>query len=92
MSDVLKKGSKGAEVVELQQNLRKLGFQIETDGQFGDITHNIVVAVQAIFGYDVDGMAGPATRKLVATQAGYGWNLERARNAGYPTNPGQGAA
>lgn len=88
MSDVLKKGSKGSAVVELQQGLQRLGFTIEADGQFGDITHNTVIALQTIFGYDVDGMAGPATQKLVQTQVGYGWNLERARKSGYPQGGG----
>ena len=91
MSDVLKKGSKGESVRELQTHLAQLGFTLNADGHFGDITHNIVIAVQAIFGYDIDGMAGPATRKLIAKQIELGWNLERARNSGYPTHP-QGQA
>jgi peptidoglycan hydrolase-like protein with peptidoglycan-binding domain len=84
MSELLKKGSKGAAVVNLQQSLQRLGFTLEADGQFGDITHNVVVAVQAIFGYDIDGMVGPATAKLINQQLGYGWNLELARKGGYP--------
>ena len=45
------------------------------------LPHNAIITVQTIFGYDVDGQAGPATKKLIATQAGYGWNLVAARKA-----------
>ncbi len=77
----LKKGSSGEEVRALQTNLSKLGFTIEVDGIFGDKTHNSIITLQTIFGYDVDGFAGPATQKLVEQQAGYGWNLVAARTA-----------
>ena len=87
MSDILKKGSKGEPVRDLQTHLAQLGFTVTADGQFGDITHNIVVAVQAIFGYDIDGAVGPATQKLIQKQLELGWNLERARQHGYPQNP-----
>ena len=78
---VLKKGSNGAEVSALQQALIGLGFALEADGDFGDKTHNAVVTVQSVFGYDVDGQAGPATLKLIEQQAGLGWHLEAARKA-----------
>jgi peptidoglycan hydrolase-like protein with peptidoglycan-binding domain len=77
----LKRGSNGEEVKALQENLQKLGFPLAADGIFGDDTHNTVITVQTIWGYDVDGIAGPATVKLVEDQAGYGWNLEAARKA-----------
>ena len=51
-----------------------------------------VIAMQAIFGYDIDGMIGPATLKLIHKQSELGWNLERARSNGYPQNPGQAQA
>jgi len=76
---ILKKGSSGEPVTTLQTGLKKLGFAIESDGIFGDKTHNAIITLQTVFGYDVDGMAGPATLKLVEQQAGYGWNLESAR-------------
>jgi peptidoglycan hydrolase-like protein with peptidoglycan-binding domain len=78
---VLKKGSQGDEVKQLQSKLKGLGFGIESDGIFGDRTHNAVITLQTVFGYDQDGMVGPATLKLVDQQAGYGWNLEAARKA-----------
>jgi peptidoglycan hydrolase-like protein with peptidoglycan-binding domain len=76
---VLKKGSSGDEVKTLQAGLKKLGFAIESDGIFGDKTHNAIITLQSVFGYDVDGLAGPATAKLVEQQAGFGWTLEGAR-------------
>jgi peptidoglycan hydrolase-like protein with peptidoglycan-binding domain len=78
---VLKKGSTGDEVKQVQNTLKKLGFALEPDGIFGDKTHNAVVTMQTIFGYDVDGLVGPATAKLLEQQAGFGWNLDAARKA-----------
>ena len=68
MADIFRKGSKGDAVVAIQEKLQHLGFALEADGHFGDITHNIVVALQVIFGYDVDGTVGPATLKLIDKQ------------------------
>jgi peptidoglycan hydrolase-like protein with peptidoglycan-binding domain len=78
---ILKKGSQGDDVKQLQSKLTGLGFAIDSDGIFGEKTHNAVITLQTVFGYDQDGMAGPATLKLVDQQAGYGWNLEAARKA-----------
>ena len=78
---VLKKGSSGEDVRSMQTNLQKLGFPIDSDGIFGDQTHNSIITLQTIFGYDVDGLAGPATQKLIEQQAGYGWSLQAARKA-----------
>lgn len=86
MSNVLKKGARGDEVSQLQQGLKQLGFNIQADGIFGDATHNAVIALQTIFGYDIDGMVGPATLKLLQQQTQLGWNLQRARNNGYGGN------
>ena len=77
----MRKGSKGEEVRALQGNLKKLGFPIQDDGIYGDSTYNSVITVQSIFGYDVDGLVGPATEKLIDKQLARGWKLEAARNA-----------
>lgn len=81
---VLKRGSSGDEVRTLQNNLKQLGFAIDADGAFGERTHNSVITLQTIFGYDVDGLVGPATTKLVEQQLGYGWNLQAAQKAYVP--------
>lgn len=78
---VLKQGSRGDEVRSLQDKLKQLGFGIETDGIFGEKTHAAIITMQTVFGYDIDGMAGPATLKLLEQQLGYGWNLSAARTA-----------
>jgi peptidoglycan hydrolase-like protein with peptidoglycan-binding domain len=84
MSHVLRRGSSGDDVQEIQESLAALGFTLEADGEFGEITHNAVIAMQTIFGYDIDGAVGPATRKLIQKQRELGWHLETARNNGYP--------
>jgi peptidoglycan hydrolase-like protein with peptidoglycan-binding domain len=78
---VLKSGSKGDDVKAMQTTLNKLGFTLVADGIFGEKTHNAIITMQTIFGYDADGMAGPATLKLLEQQAGYGWNRELAQKA-----------
>jgi peptidoglycan hydrolase-like protein with peptidoglycan-binding domain len=78
---VMKQGSRGDEVRSMQEKLKKLGFSIEPDGIFGDKTHTAVITMQTIFGYDTDGMVGPATLKLIEQQDGYGWSLIAARKA-----------
>ena len=77
----LKQGSHGQDVSQLQRDLNQLGFELAEDGIFGQKTHNAVITIQTIFGYDVDGIVGPATQKLIHAQAGYGWNLQAARQA-----------
>jgi peptidoglycan hydrolase-like protein with peptidoglycan-binding domain len=78
---VLKQGSRGDEVRTVQSGLKKLGFAIEADGIFGEKTHAAIITLQTVFGYDGDGLVGPATLKLIEQQTGYGWNLLAARNA-----------
>jgi peptidoglycan hydrolase-like protein with peptidoglycan-binding domain len=78
---ILKEGSSGAEVKALQGSLKKLGFSLETDGSFGPKTHNAIITLQTIFGYDQDGLVGPATLKLLDQQIGYNWSLTEARKA-----------
>ncbi|HTU60193.1 MAG TPA: peptidoglycan-binding domain-containing protein, partial [Polyangiales bacterium] len=58
---VLKQGSRGDEVRAAQDKLKQLGFAIDADGIFGEKTHAAVITLQTVFGYDIDGMAGPAT-------------------------------
>lgn len=78
MSDVLKKGSKGAAVTALQQNLNKLGYGLTVDGDFGEGTHAAVLHLQKSFGYTVDGAVGAATQGLITQQIGYNWNKNNA--------------
>jgi len=78
---LIKRGSEGEAVSQLQESLNRLGFELEVDGMFGEATHHAVVALQVIFGEVVDGMVGPATVELIARQAEIGWHLQAARDA-----------
>src|SRR5437660_9435400 len=75
---ILKRGSSGPEVTELQQKLKDLGFDSNgVDGNFGPGTKAAVIAFQQSKGLQADGIAGPAT--LGALQAA---------TAGTPTGGG----
>lgn len=58
---VLKKGSKGKKVTELQNLLRGKGYLIKVDGDFGDQTDGAVRKFQKKFGLEIDGKVGPIT-------------------------------
>jgi putative chitinase len=59
---VLKQGSTGPDVRNLQQQLKDLGFDPNgVDGNFGPGTRAAVIAFQQSKGLQADGMAGPAT-------------------------------
>lgn len=58
---ILRRGSKGPFVTELQANLNQLGYSVKVDGNFGAGTESAVKAFQKKKGLDVDGWAGPRT-------------------------------
>lgn len=58
---VLKNGSSGPFVMELQRNLVTLGFDLKVDGHFGDKTETDLRVFQKMNGLEVDGWAGPRT-------------------------------
>lgn len=58
---VLKYGSKGHYVVELQERLNESGYNLKVDGQFGPKTLEAVAAYQAEHELVVDGKVGPKT-------------------------------
>ena len=63
---VLRSGSRGDEVKNLQSRLYALGYyQGEMDGQFGSATREAVVLFQRHNGLDEDGIVGPDTRELL---------------------------
>src|SRR2546423_7000502 len=65
---VLKQGSSGPDVQDLQQKLKDLGFDPNgVDGNFGPGTKTAVTAFQQSKGLQADGIAGPTT--LAALQA-----------------------
>lgn len=61
---MLKRGSTGGAVVELQKKLNELGYDCGTpDGNFGSKTDNAVRKFQADYNLKVDGIAGSTTLK-----------------------------
>ncbi|KAA6452730.1 peptidoglycan recognition protein family protein [Bacillus swezeyi] len=67
-SSLLKKGDKGTEVKELQNNLLKLGYKLPkygADSHFGDETVAAVKAFQKDQGISVDGIVGKDTRAKI---------------------------
>lgn len=80
--DILKKGSKGPDVVELQTRLVALGFNIKPDGDFGPGTETAVKAAQTRFKLVADGVVGVKTWTFLSapvpvlvglTEADYQW-------------------
>lgn len=69
----LSDGAEGADVGYLQRKLRALGWDVRVDGRFGPGTTRAVRELQEAWGYDVDGMVGPATNTLIDAQIGHGW-------------------
>lgn len=66
---ILKLGSKGPAVIELQNILKKLGFfSGKVDGDFGNITKNAVLAFQKKYSLVQDGIIGD---KSMAILTGY---------------------
>ncbi len=74
LKHTLKSGAEGADVAYLQRRLRALGFDAPLNASFDDKTVSAVKELQAAWGYDVDGIVGPGTHKLINAQLGHGWS------------------
>ncbi len=66
MTQLLRNGSRGLAVRNLQTALALAGFKIKVDGDFGDNTEAVVRAYQRKVGLVVDGVAGPKTLAALA--------------------------
>ena len=60
-SELLRKGSTGNAVRELQRLLRSAGYLLQIDGKFGELTRQAVLSFQGSNGLKRDGIAGPLT-------------------------------
>lgn len=65
-SGMLRMGSKGAKVRELQALLVRAGHAVKVDGDYGPLTKQAVMAFQRANGLQVDGVAGPETKRALA--------------------------
>jgi putative chitinase len=84
---LLRQGSSGSEVTDLQQKLKDLGFDPNrVDGRFGPGTTSALKAFQRSKGLQADGVAGPNT--LAALQSGGGSTSTETSS----TEPTAGAA
>lgn len=67
---ILKKGSFGEDVKEMQEMLNKIGYSCgAADGKFGNNTEAAVIMFQRANGLTEDGIAGPQTLTLLAARA-----------------------
>jgi hypothetical protein len=62
---MLRLGSAGARVRELQALLVRAGHPVRVDGDYGPATHSAVMEFQKIAGLEVDGVAGPQTLRAL---------------------------
>lgn len=65
MNGLLKKGSKGEFVQLMQEMLKKLGYEVSTDGIFGSGTEKIVIQFQKDNNLKQDGLVGSKTWILI---------------------------
>ncbi len=84
---LLRVGCDGPDVSDLQLRLRRAGYPLHVDGDFGPATRRAVITFQADHGLTADGVAGPHTR--AALDALGGWRsrslprrLRRSRRPG----------
>jgi len=66
----LRLGHSGAEVREMQVMLRRAGYPLIIDGDFGPATKRSVMGFQRDSGLTVDGIVGPATWSALDSIAG----------------------
>lgn len=62
---VLRVGTSGTEVSQLQEKLRKLGYTVNVDGDFGPATKQAVMKFQEDHNLQADGIAGPLTWSVI---------------------------
>ncbi len=91
---LLKVGSHGTQVMDLQECLARLGNNPESniDGSFGPITRGAVMAFQAENGVVVDGIIGPVTGPLYTNACAAGSTAYPAgctSTEGYSTTTGE---
>lgn len=78
---VLRTGSRGEAVKNLQSRLYTLGYyQGEIDGQFGAATKEAVMLFQRANGLDADGIVGAETREILFSSNAKPYTAEEAES------------
>ncbi|NLI60037.1 MAG: peptidoglycan-binding protein, partial [Clostridiales bacterium] len=91
-SGLLRVGSRGSAVVNLQKQLNSLGYNAgAADGIFGSRTRSAVMSFQRANGLAVDGIVGPATRAKLNASPGSA-NKTESKPQNPPTTGGSNAA
>ncbi|MCL2926005.1 MAG: peptidoglycan-binding protein [Trichodesmium sp. MAG_R04] len=68
MDTLIRIGSRGEEVIKLQEELNNWGFPVETvDGIFGPETRAAVIRFQKYHNLEPDGIIGPKTNEVLWT-------------------------
>ena len=67
-SRLVRRGSRGSDVAELQRRLTDQGFELAADGIFGKRTDGAVRQFQEQNALDVDGIVGPLTWKALGVE------------------------
>lgn len=81
---VLRQGSKGSEVKEVQRRLKNWGYyKGSVDGVFGAATKSAVIAFQKKNGLTADGVVGKATYKALGMTSSYNVLAGQSGNSGY---------
>ncbi|MBY5904163.1 DUF3380 domain-containing protein [Rhizobium leguminosarum] len=62
---ILRIGTSGVDVSQLQEKLRKLGYTVNVDGDFGPATKQAVMKFQEDHDLQADGIAGPLTWSVI---------------------------
>lgn len=78
--EVLKFGSKGENVKELQEDLTARGYSVGTiDGDFGQKTKSAVIAFQKDAGLTQDGIVGPKTKNALSKIKAFSLKLDGSK-------------
>ena len=67
----LQRGDSSVEVLQMQNALKALGYNLTADGKYGASTEAVVRIFQRSYGLTVDGVAGKATLEKLYSLAGY---------------------
>lgn len=70
MNQMLSRGTTGAEVERLQNDLNRLGYSVSVDGMFNEATETAVMDFQKQQSLTIDGVVGPQTGRAIGAALG----------------------